>query len=147
MQIRCICPSCDTHFKVDEKYVGKKARCPKCAAVVAVAKQAKSLDDAIYVFPTDDVEPFSAIDDSTAPMSKPKTASTDERLLAAKPLSAAESELLAVDSNTKTVELPAGFPLIDTDAKPPSAGNKETQQHEKSATSVRRPRRGWFGIE
>ena len=43
MEVRCRCPSCQAKFKVDAKYVGKKARCPKCQTVVEVPQQ--SLDE------------------------------------------------------------------------------------------------------
>lgn len=36
MEIRCRCTGCSAKFKVDAKYAGKKARCPKCQAVVEV---------------------------------------------------------------------------------------------------------------
>ena len=36
MEIRCRCTGCAARFKVDAKYAGKKARCPKCQAVVEV---------------------------------------------------------------------------------------------------------------
>jgi S1-C subfamily serine protease len=36
MEIRCRCVGCSAKFKVDAKYAGKKARCPKCQAVVDV---------------------------------------------------------------------------------------------------------------
>jgi S1-C subfamily serine protease len=36
MEIRCRCSACQTKFKVDAKYAGKKARCPKCQQIVDV---------------------------------------------------------------------------------------------------------------
>lgn len=36
MEIRCRCGACQQKFKVDAKYAGKKARCPKCQQVVEV---------------------------------------------------------------------------------------------------------------
>jgi hypothetical protein len=36
MEIRCRCQSCAAKFKVDAKFAGKKARCPKCQTVVEV---------------------------------------------------------------------------------------------------------------
>lgn len=36
MEVVCRCTSCNTQFKVDEKYAGRKAKCPKCATVVFV---------------------------------------------------------------------------------------------------------------
>lgn len=36
MEIRCRCSACQAKFKVDAKYAGKKARCPKCQQVVEV---------------------------------------------------------------------------------------------------------------
>lgn len=35
-EVVCRCPACTAKFKVDAKYAGKKARCPKCAVVVEV---------------------------------------------------------------------------------------------------------------
>ena len=43
-EVVCRCPACSAKFKVDAKYAGKKARCPKCAVVVEVpAAGAESL--------------------------------------------------------------------------------------------------------
>ena len=39
MEMRCRCPACQTKFKVDGKYAGKKARCPKCQQIVEVPKE------------------------------------------------------------------------------------------------------------
>ncbi len=36
MSILCRCLSCDATFKVDEKYAGRKAKCPGCAAVINI---------------------------------------------------------------------------------------------------------------
>jgi S1-C subfamily serine protease len=36
MDIRCRCSGCQAKFKVDAKYAGKKARCPKCQQIVDV---------------------------------------------------------------------------------------------------------------
>lgn len=36
MEILCRCTSCSAPFKVDAKYAGRKARCPKCSTVVVV---------------------------------------------------------------------------------------------------------------
>lgn len=36
MQIICQCPACQARFKVDGKYAGKKARCPKCQQIAPV---------------------------------------------------------------------------------------------------------------
>lgn len=36
MEIRCRCTGCSAKFKVEAKYAGKKARCPKCQAIVEV---------------------------------------------------------------------------------------------------------------
>ena len=36
MEIRCRCTGCAARFKVEAKYAGKKARCPKCQAIVDV---------------------------------------------------------------------------------------------------------------
>jgi len=36
MEIRCRCSACQAKFKVDAKYAGKKARCPKCQQIVDV---------------------------------------------------------------------------------------------------------------
>jgi S1-C subfamily serine protease len=36
MEIRCRCSACQAKFKVDGKYAGKKARCPKCQQIVDV---------------------------------------------------------------------------------------------------------------
>lgn len=36
MEIRCRCSGCQAKFKVDAKYAGKKARCPKCQQIVDV---------------------------------------------------------------------------------------------------------------
>jgi hypothetical protein len=44
MEIRCRCSGCQAKFKVDAKYAGKKARCPKCQQVGAVPLQ-NSLDE------------------------------------------------------------------------------------------------------
>jgi S1-C subfamily serine protease len=38
MEIRCRCTGCTARFKVDAKYAGKKARCPKCQAIVDVPR-------------------------------------------------------------------------------------------------------------
>lgn len=47
MEVVCRCTSCDTQFKVDEKYAGRKAKCPKCATVVQVpAVAAKQVTEA-----------------------------------------------------------------------------------------------------
>lgn len=35
-EVLCRCPGCAAKFKVDAKYAGKKARCPKCSVVVEV---------------------------------------------------------------------------------------------------------------
>ncbi len=35
-EVVCRCPACTAKFKVDAKYAGKKARCPKCSVVVEV---------------------------------------------------------------------------------------------------------------
>jgi S1-C subfamily serine protease len=35
-EVLCRCPACTAKFKVDAKYAGKKARCPKCSVVVEV---------------------------------------------------------------------------------------------------------------
>ncbi len=39
MEIRCRCTACQTKFKIDGKYAGKKARCPKCQQIVEVPKE------------------------------------------------------------------------------------------------------------
>ncbi|MDX1944691.1 MAG: trypsin-like peptidase domain-containing protein [Pirellulaceae bacterium] len=39
MEIRCRCSGCQAKFKVDAKYAGKKARCPKCQTVVEVPRE------------------------------------------------------------------------------------------------------------
>ncbi len=36
MSILCRCSSCDAKFKVDEKYAGRKAKCPRCATVTEI---------------------------------------------------------------------------------------------------------------
>jgi S1-C subfamily serine protease len=35
-EVLCRCPACSVRFKVDAKYAGKKARCPKCSTIVEV---------------------------------------------------------------------------------------------------------------
>jgi S1-C subfamily serine protease len=50
MEIRCRCTGCSAKFKVDGKYAGKKARCPKCQAVVEVPLA--NGDDTVNVTPT-----------------------------------------------------------------------------------------------
>lgn len=35
-EVLCRCPACTAKFKVDAKYAGKKARCPKCSVIVEV---------------------------------------------------------------------------------------------------------------
>ncbi|MCA9264817.1 MAG: hypothetical protein KDA60_13250, partial [Planctomycetales bacterium] len=36
MYVRCICSQCQTRFRVDAKYAGRRAKCPQCQAIVTV---------------------------------------------------------------------------------------------------------------
>jgi S1-C subfamily serine protease len=39
MDVRCQCTHCQARFKVEARFAGKKARCPKCQQIVAVPKE------------------------------------------------------------------------------------------------------------
>ena len=43
MKLLCPCPACGTQFRVDEKFAGRKTRCPSCAAELVVP-QASAAD-------------------------------------------------------------------------------------------------------
>jgi hypothetical protein len=42
MPVFVACPDCENHFKVKDELVGRKIRCPKCAAVLTVADEEES---------------------------------------------------------------------------------------------------------
>ena len=37
MDIRCDCSACQTQFRVNAKYAGRKGKCPNCGAAITCA--------------------------------------------------------------------------------------------------------------
>lgn len=144
MPIRCRCPACETQFRIDDKYAGKRARCPKCSQIVSVP-QARKPEDDVPAFPStgkaagQEVATFPTVNSPKPAPDSPKPAPPR------KPPVRAASDPSTGDTAKETVDLPAGFPMIDTssDSSPrnPAAPSPVTSSTDTPAKSYQRKKR------
>lgn len=110
MEVLCRCPACTAKFKVDAKYAGKKARCPKCSVIVEVpAAGSNPVSSSTTVIPT-----------ATA-QAPPKVAQP----VVPAPIAAAPLPL-APQPAAETSPSSSGFPAIKTTPTPKSSASVPT---------------------
>ena len=95
--IRCTCTSCGVQFKIDDKYAGRKARCPKCSHIMQVPT--RSASEEVATFPT--------VSEATGAGSAPPASS---------PANAPPLVQPAKTVDTDESPSPGAFPNIDTNA-------------------------------
>lgn len=134
MPIRCRCPACETQFRIDDKYAGKRARCPKCSQIVQVPQP--PIREEVPTFPTTgqssghEVKPFPVVDLEKPPLPR-------------KPPVVASSA--PAEPTSKTVDVPAGFPKIDTasdsSTRNPAAPSPATSSPDTPAKTYERKKK------
>lgn len=45
--IRTVCPDCETEYRVQAEFAGRKAKCPKCESVFTIPKNGMTLEEEI----------------------------------------------------------------------------------------------------
>jgi S1-C subfamily serine protease/DNA-directed RNA polymerase subunit RPC12/RpoP len=73
-EVLCRCSGCSAKFKVDSKYAGRKARCPKCSQIVEVPKADAPKDGAAPVSTGTTVVPSATATVAIKPSSHSSTA-------------------------------------------------------------------------
>jgi S1-C subfamily serine protease len=125
MEIRCRCSACQAKFKVDVKYAGKKARCPKCQQVVDVpleSMEGSTVTSLPALGVTLPAAPGPGI--SNSPGVPPKSGVPNPAQSATFPKPAVSAPAAAA---LPTSGAPAGFPNLNLNAPKPGPGATGSQ--------------------
>ncbi len=47
--IRTVCPDCETEYRVQAEFAGRKAKCPKCEAVFSIPKTEMAPEEELVI--------------------------------------------------------------------------------------------------
>jgi S1-C subfamily serine protease/phage FluMu protein Com len=155
MDVRCRCAACNTQFKIDAKFAGRKAKCPKCATVVMVPSV--SADEAASQSAVDQVATFPAVVEPKPAVAEPATEiPTFPAVVQANPAAAApprrpkpsDSVVAGGSSILSGIEtagaVATGIPSFDVTASQSSISGRSSVATKRNASRKPIPKLWWI---